>query len=176
MSATAGFLGSRAKTETESETVDNIVDVIEPPVFDACPPITEQETEIEEEYKYLIEWADYEITQSEFELICTTVFCEAGGQTLKLQNMVALTILNQIVSGKFGDSVYEVIYKKNNFAVTQWDDFENRGWSDRTVEAVMLALRENKHPKNMYYFRTNHYHTWAKNYKRVGNVYFSTHK
>lgn len=144
---------------------------------------TEEETEIVEETEpeevtYYCKWMDRHFTEEEFALICTTVFCESGSRTSKEQTMVALTILNQINSGKFGDSVREVIYRKNNFAVTKWDNFENRGWSERVERNVLKAFEKNEHPSDMYYFRTGHYHNWehAEDYMKVGKIYFSTDK
>lgn len=173
---------SEVATETGTDTEVSIEDVETPSVSTELETEfgtdTETETEIstEVEKTYVVEWHGYEITQEEFELICTTVFCEAGGESFKEKYMVALTILNQITSGKFGGTVRTVIYKNNNFSVTKWKDFENRGWTSSVEEAVLLALKENPHPRNMYYFRTGHYHKWAKNYKKVGSIYFSTDK
>lgn len=137
---------------------------------------TEISTEETEEITYYCEWLDRHFTEDEFALICTTTFCESGGCSSATQKMVALTILNQIGSGKFGDSVREVIYRKNNFAVTQWPNFEERGWTDRVEQSVLAALEKNEHPRNMYYFRTDHYHNFGQPYKKVGSVYFSTDK
>jgi spore germination cell wall hydrolase CwlJ-like protein len=150
--------------ETETETEVDIETEVE----------TEVSTEVEK--TYIVEWDGYELTEDEFALICTTVFCEAGGEGFKEKYMVALTILNQITSGKFGSTVEKVIYRENNFAVTNWKDFENCGWTKSVEEAVLLALEENDHPRDMYYFRTGHYHKWAKDYKKVGKIYFSTDK
>lgn len=136
-----------------------------------------EETETEpEEITYYCKWMDRHFTEEEFALICTTTFCESGGCSSATQKMVALTILNQIASGKFGDSVREVIYRKNNFSVTQWKDFENRGWTDKVEQSVLAAFEKNDHPRDMYYFRTDHYHKFGQPYKKVGNVYFSTDK
>ena len=170
-------------TETQDVTIE-----VSPNEMVAEPSETETQTQIEEESEmeaeteigktYYSEWMDKHFTEEEFALICTTVFCESGSRTSKEQTMVALTILNQINSGKFGDGVREVIYRKNNFAVTKWDNFENRGWSERVERNVLKALEKNEHPSDMYYFRTGHYHNWehAEDYMKVGKIYFSTDK
>lgn len=120
-------------------------------------------------------WGDFIITLEEFELICTTVFCEAGNQDIETQYMVALTILNRYKSG-FADSIRDVIYYENAYAVTNWSDFENRGWTEQVEMAVQYALDENYHPLNMYYFRTDYYHTFdgAIDYMQSDDLYFST--
>ncbi len=135
---------------------------------------TENESETEQPITYYCKWLDRHFTEEEFALICTTTFCESGGESSATQKMVALTILNQIGSGKFGDSVREVIYKKNNFSVTQWKDFEERGWTSKVEQSVLKAMEKNEHPRDMFYFRTDHFHRFGNPYKRVGNVYFST--
>lgn len=127
------------------------------------------------ESTYYCEWGDVYFTQQEYELLLTTVFCESGGESSKEQHAVACAILNQIVSGKFGSTVHKVIYKKNNFAVTKWPDFENTGWTDKVEKSVLQALVDNPYPRNMYYFRTSHFHTFegAIDYKKIGVFYFS---
>lgn len=167
--------------ETESDTEPTIDVEIEKLPASSSPiipePDTEPETETEPEpVTYTIAWSGYKLTEEEFNLICTTVYCEAGGQSSKEQYMVALAILNQISSGKFGRTVRKVIYKKNNFSVTYWPNFEQRGYTKKVKQAVLLALEKNPHPRNMYYFRTKRYHKWAKKYMKVGVFYFSTSK
>lgn len=185
-------VNGEATTESEEESYSvSVTETIEPTVQESSEEtITEtddsEETETIEEVvesetedihtEYYCYWADVEFTEADMELILTTVFCESGGETYEEQYMVALTILNQITSGEFGNTVRKVIYRKNNFSVTNWRDFENRGWSESVYNAVMQALKENPHPRDMYYFRTGHYHKWAKNYKHVGKFYFSTDK
>jgi hypothetical protein len=62
--------------------------------------------------RYKCYWADFSLTESEYDLICTTVYCESGNQDFDTQVMVALTILNRLESDLFPDTVKEVIYSK----------------------------------------------------------------
>lgn len=142
------------------------------------PPPTEEEPveEPTEEITYWCEWLGVAISQKDYELLCRTTYCEAGGEPFKTQVMVCLVILNQYGSNKFADTIHGVVYAKNAFSVTLWKDFEERQWNEETERAVQKALAENKHPRDMFYFRTGHYHKWAEDYKKVGKVYFSTHK
>ena len=89
--------------------------------------------------------------------------------------MVCLTILNRYKTG-YADSIREVIYQDGAYAVTQWVDFENRGWTEQVEMAVQYALDVNEHPRDMYYFRTDFYHNFAENYMKSGDLYFSTQK
>ena len=120
-------------------------------------------------------WADIVLDKSELDLLRTTVYCEAGNQTLETQYMVALTILNRLNVG-YASDLRGVIYQKGAFAVTKWSNFEQRGWTEQVEQAVEMALQTNEHPRNMYYFRDSYYHSFANNYKCSGSMYFSTQK
>ena len=76
---------------------------------------TEEETTTES--KIRCEWLGTEFSQSEYELLCRTVYCEAGNQDMKTQHMVCLTILNRLASG-YADNVTDVIYARNAYDVT----------------------------------------------------------
>lgn len=167
-------IGSVTEPE-ESEIATEIATEVDSSTETGTEIVEETETE-PEEITYYCKWMDRHFTEEEFALICTTTFCESGGCSSATQKMVALTILNQIGSGKFGDSVREVIYRKNNFAVTQWPNFEDRGWTDKVEQSVLAAFEKNEHPRDMFYFRTDKYHNFGKPYKKVGKVYFSTDK
>lgn len=132
---------------------------------------TQEETTTES--KIRCEWLGTEFTQSEYELLCRTVYCEAGNQDMRTQSMVCLTILNRLASG-YADNVTDVIYAKNAYEVTTWKDFEERMWTTQVEEAVNWALRENNHPSDMYYFRTDYYHSFGSPYMKSDDLYFST--
>lgn len=140
-------------------------------------PETETETEPEVESNlHYCEWGDFYISEDDYKLLLTTTFCESGNQPLETQHMTALVILNRVVAGMGGDTVRDIVYAKNAFSVIHWSNFEDRGWTKQVEQAVELALKENPHPRNMYYFRTKHYHSWAEDYMKSGDVYFSTKK
>lgn len=120
-------------------------------------------------------WADIVLDKSELDLLRTTVYCEAGNQSLETQYMVALTILNRLNVG-YASDLRGVIYQKGAFAVTKWKNFEQRGWTSQVEQAVEMALQTNEHPRNMYYFRDSYFHSFANDYKRSGTMFFSTQK
>lgn len=125
------------------------------------------------------EWNNYiELTQSELELLYTTVYCESGDQELEAQIMVAQTIINRIISDKYPDTLRGVVYQRNSegvpqFAVINWTNFENIGWSDETKTAVHYALAHKGYPETMLYFRDSYYHDFGQPYKNVDDMYFS---
>ena len=120
-------------------------------------------------------WTDNtSITLEEFRLICTTVYCEAGNQSIETQIMVALTILNRLNSEEFPNTVREVIYQDEQYAVTEWENFEDYGWTSSVEQAVTYALEVNTYPEDMFFFRTDHYHRFGQPYMQSGELYFST--
>lgn len=120
-------------------------------------------------------WADIILDKSEMDLLRTTVYCEAGNQSIETQYMVALTILNRLADG-YASDLRGVIYQKGAFAVTNWKNFEQRGWTSQVEQAVEMALQTNEHPRDMYYFRDSYFHSFANDYKQSGTMFFSTQK
>lgn len=166
----AGVAGAITQPPIQEEII------VKPPLNSApMEPETETETEpeVEENLHYCV-WGDFYLSEDDYKLLLTTTFCESGNQPLETQHMTALVILNRVVAGMGGDTVRDIVYAKNAFSVIRWKNFEERGWTERVERAVELALKENPHPRNMYYFRTKHYHSWAEDYMKSGDVYFST--
>lgn len=60
----------------------------------------------------------YTLTASERDAIEHVVMAEMGGESHYGQTMIAYCILNQLQSGTFGDSVYDVLNRPGNFATT----------------------------------------------------------
>lgn len=176
---------------TETENVDSgyVEEVTEDQIIveknesnvTTCPNETDTEsTEVESENTeettndYYCAWGDFSLTQEEYNLLLTTVYCESGNQPLETQTLTALVILNRLADNRFPNNLHDVIYAKGAFSVTRWKDFENKGWTEQVEKAVQSALAENNHPRDMFYFRTGHYHSWAVDYMKSGKVYFST--
>ena len=189
---TSLFIFTVPSSEVKAERVTEVIEVVEETTekemvagiakydFSLLTSINkETETSTEEETttesKIRCEWLGTEFSQSEYELLCRTVYCEAGNQDMKTQHMVCLTILNRLASG-YADNVTDVIYAKNAYEVTTWKDFEGRTWTTQVEEAVNWALRENNHPSNMYYFRTDYYHSFGTPYMKSNDLYFSTER
>lgn len=143
--------------------------------------VTEPRQEIQIEEVEVVEQASTEETvcriflnKEERELLCRTVYCEAGNQSIETQEMVALTILNRLESDKFPNTLHDVIYQKNQYEVTTWSGFENYGWTEQVEKAVENSLIENRHPSDMYYFRNGYYHSFGVQYMQSGDLYFNT--
>lgn len=159
------------ETEPETETIIETVSIVRQTDSEEVKSVEPTTAE-----PHRCSWADISLNDEEYRLLCTTVFCEAGNQTVETQTMVALTILNRINSDIFPNTVREVVYQDEQFAVTKWDNFENYGWTESVTTAGKNALTDNEHPDNMYYFRTLHYHTFGTPYIQSEDLYFSTEK
>lgn len=153
--------------EEKSEDISTEQEAAEIDVETKEVEIVEQASTEEVSYRVLL-------NNEEKDLLCRTVYCEAGNQSIETQEMVALTILNRLESEKFPDTLHDVIYQKNQYEVTTWNGFENYGWTDQVEQAVENALMENNHPSEMYYFRSGYYHSFGVPYIQSGDLYFNT--
>lgn len=122
----------------------------------------EEVEEVEEEPDYL--WADDRL------LIAKVVQAEAGTEPFVGKVAVAATILNRAELREM--SISDVVHEPNQFA-TPWV-----GTLDEEVFRAVDFAVENRDlfPKNMFFFRTHHYHrmAFAEDYAQIGNHYFST--
>ena len=98
-----------------------------------------------------------------------------GNGLLRLEDSRLITLSNIIRDCNLV-SDYDDIYQDGAYAVTKWSDFESRGWTEQVAKAVEIALSENNHPGDMYYFRTDYYHKFADRYMKSDDLYFSTRK
>lgn len=117
--------------------------------------------EVEEEPDYL--WADDRL------LIARVVQAEAGTEPFVGKVAVAATILNRAELREM--SISDVIYEKGQYA-SPWV-----GTLDEEVFRAVDFAVENRDlfPKNMFFFRTHHYHrmAFAEDYMVLGNHYYS---
>lgn len=115
---------------------------------------------------------DYRIAVSEadIDLMARVVMSEASNEPYDCKVAIAETIINRVLAvDKFGDTVKDVVYQKDQYSTQN-----NGAPNNECYQAVYEALCEQKHPSDMYYFRTGHYHYWAHKYCKIGSTYFST--
>lgn len=118
-------------------------------------------------------WSEkIELTSSEFQLLCATVYAETGHQSIDTQILAALCILNRVELETFPNTVYEVIYQSGAFEVTKLNLWNIR-WDEQTEMAVTYALEENRHPRNLTCFYLYQYHSFGTPYVNIGNCYFT---
>lgn len=118
-------------------------------------------------------WADIELSMADFNLLCATVYCETGHQSIDTQILAALCILNRVNMPEFPNSIYEVVYQPGAFEVAEKCNLWATRWDEATEMAVTYALEENNHPKNLTCFNLGYYHSFGSPYCNIGQAYFT---
>jgi spore germination cell wall hydrolase CwlJ-like protein len=112
-----------------------------------------------------------DVTEEDIQLMTRVVMSEVGSKVFDCKHAVAQTIVNRVRSGKWGNTVSEVVYWKKQYS-TQDNGEPNAECRD----AVIQALTYEAFPLNMYYFREDHYHDFGSPYTHIDGTYFSTEK
>lgn len=114
-------------------------------------------------------------TQEEIELIALCVMAEAEGECEYGQRLVIDVILNRVDDPHFPDTIYDVIYQKNQFAGMYGDRITRCYVKDELVQLVREEL-ENRTNYEVIFFRTGHYHrSYGVPMFQVGAHYFSSY-
>ena len=94
-----------------------------------------------------------ELTWDEQQLMAKIIWLEARGESQEGQQAIAEIILNRLVSGKFGNSIHDVIYGEGQFRTTPFLK-DADAWQAQ-YDAIDDALSgPNILPMNVYYFAT----------------------
>lgn len=98
-------------------------------------------------------YPDVELTWDEQQLMAKIMWLEARGESKEGQQAIAEIILNRLVSGKFGNSIHDVIYGEGQFRTTPFLK-DADAWQAQ-YDAIDDALTgPNILPMNVYYFAT----------------------
>lgn len=123
--------------------------------------------------------SNYNISQSEIELLEKLVYREAGIESQAGQIAVANVVLNRVNSDLFPDTVTEVIYQKGQFQPVDNSDINNVKASDEVKASVQKALRGEKTVSDdtVYFYatwiRSNHpIRSHVQTTKTIGNHIF----
>ena len=96
------------------------------------------------------------------------VAAEAMNEPYDGQVAVAEALINRVLSPDYPNTFKECI--DGQFSVQ-----DNGEPSEQVKDAVQWAFAHPYiFPSDMYWFRNNHYHTFANPYTKIGNHYFST--
>ena len=114
------------------------------------------------------------VTLEEIELIALCVMAEAEGECEYGQRLVIDVILNRVDDPHFPDTVYDVIYQKNQFAGMYGDRITRCYVKDELVQLVREEL-ENRTDYDVVFFRTGHYQSYGVPKFQVGAHYFSSY-
>lgn len=106
------------------------------------------------------------------ELMAKIVEAEAGNQGLLGKRMVADVILNRVRDEEFPDTIVDVIFEKNAFAVIDNGMYEQVEISEETWTAVHMELKEISYP-GLFYFCSTGYHEYGTPWNKIGDHYFN---
>jgi len=107
-------------------------------------------------------------SEEDIKLLERVTMSESGNQPLECQIAVAQTIINRLDSGRYGTTIYDIVYANNQYSTRN-----NGAPNDSVLAAVQEAIYNPPYNTNMVYFRENHYHTFAVDYEKFGVLYFS---
>lgn len=112
------------------------------------------------------------LSEDEIELLALVTMAEAEAEPEEGQRLVIDTILNRVDSPHFPDSVYDVVYQKNQFT-SMWNGRTDRCYiRDDLVKLVEEELLDRTNSE-VIFFRTGHYSKYGEPMFLVGHHYFS---
>lgn len=161
-----------SKSTYEPVAVNTIQSVQESDISETVTviPMVAEEVSVEPEE----ELAEPLATQEEIELLALCVMAEAEGECEYGQRLVIDVVLNRVDDPHFPDTIYDVIYQKNQFAGMYGDRITRCYVKDELVQLVKEEL-ENRTNEDVVFFRTGHYHSYGVPMFQVGAHYFSSY-
>lgn len=123
-------------------------------------------------YANKIDDVSFDLTISDIELISWITMAEAEGECEEGKRLVIDTILNRVDSGRFPNSVNEVIFQENQFSCVSDGRIERVSPNEYVSDLVReeLVRRTNY---DVVYFRAGKYGAYGEPMFKVGNHYFS---
>lgn len=115
------------------------------------------------------------ITDSDRELIAKLLYHEARGESLECQKAVVSVIINRLNSGKWGKTIKDVIYAKNQFEPVSRDLVERTKPLENQYKAIDYVLENGVTvPEWVQYFRADYHFDWTgySQYCQLSHTYF----
>ena len=115
-----------------------------------------------------------EIRLGEKELLAQLSEAEAGNQDMKGKRLVGDVVMNRC--RKFGKSVEEIIFMKNQFSCIKDGGFDRAAWhiSEESFEAARLAYDGYSLDRKILYFTAGSYNPYCKPMYKYGDHYFGS--
>ena len=158
------------KTE-EPKVEETIKPTVEPTVKPTIKPTVKPTEEAPVDEKPTVD-EEFQLSNSEIELLALITMGEAEGESREGKRMVIDVILNRMDSDEFPDTVKGVIYQKGQFECT-WNGRLNRCTVTDEVRQLVREELKSRSNSEVLYFRTGHYHGFGTPVVKVGNHYFS---
>lgn len=122
-----------------------------------------------------IEKKALKITDSDRELIAKLLYHEARGESLECQKAVVSVIINRLNSGKWGKTIKDVIYAKNQFEPVSRGLVERTKPLENQYKAIDYVLENGVTvPAWVQYFRADYHFNWMgySQYCQLSHTYF----
>lgn len=117
---------------------------------------------------------EIEISESDRELIAKLLYHEGRGESLECQKAIVSVILNRVEAGHWGNTISQVICARNQFEPVAKGLLDGTKPLAKQYEAIDYVLENGVTvPEDVIYFRAGHYFSWAENYCRIDNTFFS---
>lgn len=97
-------------------------------------------------------YAKIQMSSNEYELLAKLIKAEAGGETFEGQVAVAKVVFNRVLSGKFPNSVYDVIFAKNQFVPAGNGTIHQKVAGKNQYDAIEVALNSSDNLNGATYF------------------------
>lgn len=114
----------------------------------------------------------YPLTDEEISFIAQVTMAEVEGQSEFCKRLVIDSILNRVDDSRFPDTVYDVVYAKNQFEVMVNGRFERCYAREDIVELVKEELI-NRTDAHVIFFNSIGFNDWSVPMYQEGDMYFS---
>ena len=142
--------------------------------------VLDDETEVEEieeppvESEPIVEEQGYQFTDDDISLLAKLVEAEAGNQTELGKRLVIDVVLNRLDHPNFPDTVYDVIYQKNQFSPATYGTIDLYSATEENIQLVLEEI-ERRTDHDVVFFRAEHYGNYGVPMYSVGAHYFSSY-
>lgn len=121
------------------------------------------------------EWygTDRKLTDFEWDALAQLIMAEARGESFEVQYYIACTVLNRADSSLFPNTVAGVIYQTQPIQFYGAWTNERYEPTDGVLEAIQMALEENRTPSDLFYFTSEGWLSGTKPWRKVGEMWFS---
>jgi len=111
-------------------------------------------------------------TKDEIDLIALVTMAEAEGESDLGKRLVVDVILNRLDHPSFPDTIYDIIYQKNQFT-SMTNGRADRCYVKDDIRQLVLEEISNRTNNKVLYFRAGRYHSFGVPLFKEGNHYFS---
>ena len=132
------------------------------------------EVEVTEEVQESEPVEEFYISDEDIDLIALVTMAEAEGECEEGKRLVIDTILNRMDSDHFPDTIYDVVYQKNQFT-SMWNGRTNRCYVMDDIRQLVIDELRCRTNYDVIFFRTKHYSEYGSPLFRVEHHYFSSY-